>query len=179
MTALDLTTDISAIDPASFRAAMRLPATSVTVLATGKDTERNGLTVSAVCSLSDSPPMILACVNLNSHALPAIRANGAFSANFLTEAQSHIAERFAGRDKVYGAARFSFGDWGSLTTGVPVLRDALTAFDCTLEQEYESPTHAILIGKVRGIIRNGAMRSLIYSDGAFGYANRFPGNSAS
>lgn len=176
MTAIDLSTDASGIDSASFRAAMRLPATSVTVLATGTDSERNGLTVSAVCSLSDSPPMLLACVNLNSYGLPLIRKTGVFSANFLTEAQSHIAERFAGRDKVYGAARFSLGDWGTLTTGAPVLRDALSVFDCTLEREYESPTHAILIGRVRGIIRNETYRGLIYSVGTFGYAERLACN---
>lgn len=177
MTALDITPDAPDIDSASFRAAMRLPATSVTVLATGTGLDRNGMTVSAICSLSDNPPTLLACVNLNAYALPIIRANGVFSANFLSEMQSPIAERFAGRDKVYGAARFSLGDWGTLTTGAPVLRDALSVFDCTLEQEYESPTHAILLGRVRGIIRNEAYRGLVYSAGAFGYAERLAYNT--
>lgn len=123
--------------------------------------------------------MLLACVNLNSHALPRIRANGVFSANFLTEAQSDIAERFAGRHKVYGEDRFSVGDWSTLTTGAPVLLDALSVFDCMLEDEHESPTHAILIGRVQGIIRNEARRSLVYSAGAFGYAERLAGNADS
>ncbi|MGK9053006.1 flavin reductase family protein [Neorhizobium petrolearium] len=162
-----------AIDSSSFRAAMRLPATSVSVVATGTGTTRSGLTVSAVCSLSDNPPMLLACVNLNAYALPLIRANGTFSANFLTEAQSDIAERFAGRHNIHGEARFSLGDWDTLATGAPVLRDALSVFDCMLEREYESPTHAILIGRVMGIIHNETRRSLVYSAGAFGYAERF------
>ncbi|MDE1154720.1 MAG: flavin reductase family protein [Acidobacteriaceae bacterium] len=51
-----------------------------------------------------------------------------------------------------------------------MLRDALTVFDCDLETEHDSPTHAILIGRVRGIIRNDTSRSLVYSSGAFGYA---------
>lgn len=177
MTVVPFICDADSIDSASFRAAMRLPATSVTVLAAGRETERNGLTVSAVCSLSDNPPMLLACVNLNSQALPVIRRHGTFSANFLTETQSAIAERFAGRDKVYGAERFSLGDWGTLSTGAPVLRDALSVFDCALEREHESATHAILIGRVMGIMRNDAGRSLVYSAGAFGYAERLAGSA--
>ena len=156
-------------DATSFRAAMRLPATSVTVLAAGSGAERNGLTASAVCSLSDAPPMILACVNLNSAALPLIRETGCFSANFLTDAQSHVAERFAGRTRVYGADRFAEGDWQALATGAPVLMDALAVFDCSLEREHDSPTHAILIGRVMGMIRNDDRRSLVYSAGAFAY----------
>lgn len=156
------------IDAESFRAAMRLPATSVTVLATGAGMDRNGLTVSAVCSLSDNPAMVLACVNLNAYALPQIRSFGAFSMNFLASDQSAVAERFAGRDKIYGEGRFSLGDWGTLVTGAPVLKDALAVFDCALECEYESSTHAILIGRVRGIFRNDGLQGLIYSSGSFG-----------
>ncbi|MEI4487883.1 flavin reductase family protein [Frigidibacter sp. MR17.14] len=155
--------------PPDFRAAMRLPATSVTVIAAGQGDARCGLTASAVCSLSDAPPMILACVNLNSPALPVIRATGCFSANFLTDGQSHVAERFAGRTRVYGAERFDEGDWRVLTTGAPVLTDALSVFDCTLEREHDSPTHAILIGRVQGMLRNETRRSLVYSAGSFAY----------
>lgn len=154
-------------DAAGFRAAMRLPATSVTVIAAGAGEARNGLTASAVCSLSDSPPMILACVNLNASALPLIRETGAFSANFLTDAQAHIAECFAGRTKIYGAARFATGDWRRLATGAPVLGDALAVFDCELEREYDSPTHSILIGRVRGLLHNDDSRSLVYTAGSF------------
>lgn len=156
------------VDAASFRAAMRLPATSVTVIATGRGEDRHGLTASAVCSLSDAPPMILVCINLNSFALPFIRNTGAFSANFLTETQAHLAERFAGRTKVYGNDRFMGGNWQTLSTGVPVLSDALTSFDCLLEHEYESATHAILIGRVQSILHDDSARSLVYSAGVFG-----------
>lgn len=164
-----MTTLLPPPDATSFRAAMRLPATSVTVLAAGSGATRNGLTASAVCSLSDAPPMILACVNLSSAALPLIRQTGCFSVNFLTDAQSHVAERFAGRTRVYGADRFTEGDWQTLATGAPVLMDALAVFDCQLEREHDSPTHAILIGRVMGMVRNDDSRSLVYSAGSFAY----------
>jgi len=165
-----MTDDLLPVDAQRFRAAMRLPATPVTVIATGTGEARAGLTASAVCSLSDQPPMILACVNRNSPVLAEIRRNGSFSANFLSDAQSGVAERFAGRTKIYGAARFAEGPWIGLATGAPVLADALASFDCWLEGEHDSATHAILIGKVAAIRHDEAARSLVYSAGTFGAA---------
>ncbi|WP_161555965.1 flavin reductase family protein [Mangrovicoccus ximenensis] len=164
-----MTDHIPPVDAAAFRAAMRLPATAVTVIATGEGDARQGLTASAVCSLSDAPPMILACINRNSKVLPAIRANGCFSANFLTEAQSAVAARFAGMTKVYGAERFAGGAWSRLATGAPVLEDALSVFDCHLDCEHDSPTHAILIGRVAAIRQDDSARSLVYTSGTFSY----------
>jgi Conserved protein/domain typically associated with flavoprotein oxygenases, DIM6/NTAB family len=157
----------STVDAMQFRMAMRLPATAVTVIATGTDDDRNGLTASAVCSLSDSPPMILACVNLKNSALSTIRARKAFSANFLTAQQASVAELFAGRTRIYGAMRFSEGAWTTLFTGVPVLSNALAAFDCVLECEYESPTHAMLVGRVMSVLQNSDSPELVYRRGEF------------
>ncbi|OBZ95628.1 hypothetical protein ADU59_09580 [Pararhizobium polonicum] len=161
--------DTPRVDAQGFRSAMRIVATAVTVIATGEAGLRHGMTASAVCSLSDRPPMILACVNSNSTVLPHIRANGCFSANFLTETQSALAERFAGLTKVYGPDRFEAEIWGQLVTGAPVLHDALSVFDCRLECEYDSPTHTILIGRVEGMMHDPLARSLVYAGGHFSF----------
>lgn len=157
------------IDAQAFRAAMRIVATPVTVIATGEGDARHGMTASAVCSLSDQPPMIIACVNSRSAVLPYIRANGCFTANFLAEAQSALAERFAGMTKVFGPKRFELGTWGELATGAPVLQEALAVFDCRLECEYDSPTHAVLVGRVEAILHEPASRSLVYAGGRFSF----------
>ncbi|WP_342364175.1 flavin reductase family protein [Terrarubrum flagellatum] len=157
------------VDSQTFRAAMKTVATPVTVIATGEAGMRYGITASSVCSLSDQPPMILACINRNSAILPYIRANGCFSANFLAEAQSALAERFAGITKVYGPERFDFGSWGRLVTGAPVLEDALSVFDCSLDCEHDSPTHAVLIGRVEAIRQGAISRALVYARGRFSF----------
>ncbi len=72
------------MNPPGFAQQGRLPATAVTVIATGEGDARMGLTTSAICSLSDAPPMIPACINRRSPVPEPIRANGCFSANFLT-----------------------------------------------------------------------------------------------
>lgn len=156
------------IDAQIFRTAMKKVATPVTIIATGNGEIRHGMTASAVCSLSDQPPMILACVNRNSAILPHLRANGCFSANFLAEGQAELAQCFAGMTKIYGSDRFNYGAWTRLATGAPILADALSVFDCRLECEYDSPTHAVLVGRVKAIIKEDSMRALIYVGGKFG-----------
>ncbi len=162
------------VDAQTFRSAMRRVATPVTILATGQENLRHGITASAVCSLSDQPPMILACVNRTSAILPHIRANRCFSANFLSEAQSVLAQHFAGITKIYGAERFQFGSWSQLLTGAPVLEESLSVFDCGLEYEYESPTHAVLVGRVEAILQKGETRALVYAGGQFGFPAPIP-----
>lgn len=156
------------IDAQIFRAAMKKVATPVTIIATGNGDVRHGMTASAVCSLSDQPPMILACVNRNSTILPHLRANGCFSANFLDECQVELAQCFAGMTKMYGSDRFNLGTWTTLATGAPILGDTLSTFDCRLECEYDSPTHAVLVGRVEAIANEGSTRALIYAGGRFG-----------
>lgn len=162
-------TGAARVDSLTFRAAMKKVATPVTIIATGTGNLRHGITASAVCSLSDQPPMILACVNLNSTILPHIRANRCFSANFLDEDQSALAQHFAGMTKVYGPERFNLGNWGHLATGSPVLENSLTVFDCRLECEYDSPTHAVLVGRVEAILQERASRALVYAGGQFSF----------
>jgi len=166
--------DLPPVDAQVFRAAMRKVATPVTIIATGDGDVRHGMTASAVCSLSDQPPMILACVNRNSAILPHLRANGCFSANFLAEGQAELAQCFAGMTKIYGSDRFNHGAWTTLSTGAPVLADAVSVFDCRLECEYDSPTHAVLVGRVEAIVKEGTTRALVYAGGQFG----FPAHSA-
>lgn len=159
---------LTALDPAEFRAAMRRPACAVAVLATRLGDSRAGLTATAVCSLSDDPPSVLACIHQRSSALAAILKSGMFSVNDLSDAQADIAQIFAGRGGLAGDDRFDGSAWTTLATGAPVLRDALSSFDCRLASHFDHATHTILIGKVAAIATPQARRGLVYADGGFG-----------
>jgi flavin reductase (DIM6/NTAB) family NADH-FMN oxidoreductase RutF len=69
------------VSAAELRHAMGHFATGVTVITSvGADGKPVGTTANAVSSLSLDPPLLLACFDLSSHTLAAIRAHGAFSA---------------------------------------------------------------------------------------------------
>lgn len=163
-----------AISPLEFRQAMRRPANAVAIIATGAPGARVGLTMTAVCSLSDSPPSMLICVYRESAALEPIRSNGSFSVNFLGTDQADLAAVFAGRGGMRGEDRFAKGEWSTLATGAPVLTSAVASFDCHLDQEIDSPSHAVLFGRVAGLQLRPESdqplqgQGLVYCSGDFG-----------
>jgi flavin reductase (DIM6/NTAB) family NADH-FMN oxidoreductase RutF len=150
-----------------YKGLMRHLAGAVTVVTAGKQGERRGLTATAICSLSVSPPMLLACVNRRAGAHDLIISDRVFSVNVLASDQESVAGRFSGRSNLKGEERFASGTWGTLLTGAPILAGALASLDCELIEYKSVSTHTIFIGRVvSGCSRDGA-EPLIYLRGAY------------
>lgn len=162
-----MTVDLPSVTADTFRTAMRSPANAVAIITGGRPGERVGVTVTAVCSLSDTPPMVLACLYAGSSALPVLRRAGAFCLNYLSRDHADLAGVFAGRGELRGEDRFHNDFWRTGPTGAPVLRGALASFDCVLEQEIDSATHAILVGRVVDITTATDPAPLVYGQGNF------------
>lgn len=158
-----MTVDARPLDARDFKQAMRQCAGAVALVTVGAEHgKRTGLTVTSACSLSDSPPSLIVCINRNASAHARIREEGAFAINFLHEDHALLALTFSGQKGVNGDDRFAFGQWTRAVTGAPVLTDAVAAFDCTLAQEFETTTHSIFVGEVRGVSHSDAATPLVY-----------------
>jgi flavin reductase len=145
-----------------FRDGMARFAAAVTLVTTDGIGGRAGLTASSVTSVTDTPPTVLVCLNRSGHTGPILRDNGAFAVNLLAADQKALALLFS-QPWVSMAERFASGEWEALTTGAPILRHALVAFDCKLVREVEIGTHSVLFGEVVAV-RSGEPRpSLIYA----------------
>jgi cob(II)yrinic acid a,c-diamide reductase len=156
------------MDSQSFKQAMRHCAGAVALVTVGREQgRRTGLTVTAVCSLSDDPPSLLVCVNRNASAHPRINEERSFVVNFLTDEHMALALTFSGQKGVDGDDRFGFGRWTAGLTGAPVLEDALVSFECELRQEFETKTHSVFIGDVRDVNFRCDAHPLIYLRSAF------------
>ena len=145
---------------ADFRDAMRRTAAGVTVVTTEGAHGRGGLTVSTLCSLSLEPCSVIACVNLQSATLAAIRGNGIFAASILADTQAAVAQAFAGGRPA--EERFGVGAWHPLVTGSPVLEGALASFDCRLVDTHDFGSHCIIIGEVLATMHSDA-QPLVHS----------------
>jgi flavin reductase (DIM6/NTAB) family NADH-FMN oxidoreductase RutF len=148
----------------AFRSAMSLLAGGVTVVTSGRGDHRRGLTATAVCSLSMSPPMILACVNCSGAAHEAIEREGVFAINILAQDGQAISDLFAGRGDERGAEKFKVGAWGERSTGAPVLEDALFPVDCEVAFAIRRKTHTIFIGRVRDVLLGAKRPPLVHYD---------------
>lgn len=151
-----------------FKRAMRHLAAGVAIVATEHDGRRAGLTVTAVCSFSADPPMLLVCIGVGASAHDLVEASGRFSVNLLAQGQEELAQRFSGRTGMSGEDRFAAGQWRPLATGAPVLNGSLVSLDCRLAQVTSLATHSVFIGTVVDVAAGNAATPLLYAHGTYG-----------
>lgn len=158
---------LPAVTADDYRAAMRCVPAAVSVVTVGGAGDRNGLTVSSVCSLSIAPPTLLVCVHTKASALSAILETGAFAVNVLALGQEAIAEAFSGASGLRGEARFHEGHWYKGLTGMPVLSGTVCSFECEVSEHQRVATHVVLFGKVVRSLASPDAAPLLYQDGNF------------
>ena len=151
-----------AVPPTEFRATLTNLTTAVSIIATNGAAGLAGLTCSAVCSVSDTPATMIACVGRRSAAHDVIVGNGVFSINCLPATRKDLSQLFAGVGHVPMAERFTRGEWAVLSTGAPVARDALVAFDCKLADARDIGTHGVFIGCVVATTQNVSAEPLVF-----------------
>ena len=120
-------------------------ASGVTAITTREADQCMGLIATSVCSLSAAPPSLIICVNKSASAHDVILRQKYFAVNLLADNQKSVAQRFA---SYKGADRFEPALWTSLSTGAPILRDALVAFDCTVLAVHDGFSHSIIVGEI-------------------------------
>ncbi|MDE1996609.1 MAG: flavin reductase, partial [Rhizobiaceae bacterium] len=113
-----------------FRNAMSRMASAVSIVTTNGPAGMAGFAATAVCSVTDSPPTLLVCLNRNASVHPAVTENGVVCVNVLSEGHKELSRLFGGKTPV--AERFAAADWSELSTGAPALEDALVSFDCRI-----------------------------------------------
>jgi flavin reductase (NADH)/flavin reductase len=148
-----------------FKAGMRKLAAAVTLITVYGAEGRNGLTATAVCSVSAEPPHLLCCVNRTATAFATLRAVKIFAVNVLKPEHQALAERFARPPA--GEDRFAGGDWTMSPAGAPVLESALAWFDCRLVNLTEVGSHGIALALVTACGFEDGGSHLLYADGTY------------
>lgn len=151
--------DVSATD---FREGMSCLGAAVSLITSGGPEGRHGMTASAVCSITDSPPTLLVCVNQKNRSHDVFNGNGNLCVNVLAGRHIALADTFAGRGDT---TRFESGTWTTLATGAPVLADAMVAFDCRIIERRAIGTHSVFYARVVGMLKSAqAAETLIWFD---------------
>src|SRR5271165_3215985 len=127
---------------------MRTLSSGVAIVACGDGERRTGCTVTALSSLSLTPPTLIVCLAKSSSTLAGLREAGAFAVSLLAARHEALAKRFSGRGGVRGPRRFDVGDWTTMATGAQALPDAVAVFDCLVEDIIERHSHSIVLGAV-------------------------------
>ena len=163
--------DAAGLDADAFVNVMKRAVTSVNIVTTDGIAGRFGLTVSAFCSVSANPPLVLVCINRRSPACRAIVENRRFCVNVLAAEQQPLAEKFAGMPGHGKPYEFDNDTWTAGCTGSPVLERAVASFDCNLTTAVDAGTHTIFTGLVQGASACDD-EPLLYSNRNFGRIER-------
>lgn len=146
-----------------FRDAMSRLGAAVNIVTSDGPHGRHGFTASAVCSVTDSPPTLLVCVNRDNESHDVLRGNGVLCVNTLTPIQRSLSPIFAGMLPGDSSdLRFESGAWGRLATGAPVLEEAAASFDCRITDMVEVGTHTVFFAEVAAIATGADLAGLIY-----------------
>jgi flavin reductase len=154
-------------DKLVYRNAMARLSAAVNVVTTNGAGGRHGMTVSAVCSVTDDPPTLLVCINRGSAGNSVLKANNVLCINVLNSHHADLSARFAG-----GSSEMDdrFGDpklWSELHTGSPVLNDAAVAIDCRIASISEVGTHSVFFCEVADVHISSTSGALIWFNRAY------------
>ncbi len=152
-----------AVDKDVFRDVIGHFATGVSVITVRDAGADFGVTVSAVCSVSLEPPMLLVCLNRTSRTQGAVARAGSFAMNILGRGQTELARRFAtDRDDKFDGVDVTYGKLGH-----PMLSVAIAHVECRVVEQATGGTHTIFIAEVKRAQRFEG-EPLLYFRGEFG-----------
>lgn len=160
----------------SFCEAMRGMANSVVLVTTWFQGQPWGLTVSACCSVSAAPPMLLISIGAHTVTARAIHECGRFGVNILSDKQVGLAQFGARPQSPKFCQEHCECDTLSLERA-PVIQSAVAHFSCRTEQEITAADHLIYIGAVENVSRSTGGRPLLHYERHFHTLHEEPLNS--
>lgn len=149
------------IDPELFRRVLGRVAAPVSVVTAHEDAGPHGTTVSAFCSLSLQPPMVLVALDRSSDLLGLIERTGRYGINVLARGQEPFAERFARK----GRGKFEGVEWHP-ERGLPRLPGIQAWLACDVGELLPGGDHVIATGHVVGADHREA-EPLVYQERTF------------
>ena len=159
--------ELSVADGKLYRDAMARYAGHVQLVTTAFAGERRGLAVTAACSVSDSPPTVLVCLNHGKEKNHIFFESGIFALNSLAAHHQDLSHAFSGLEKLTMEERFARGNWDTLVTGAPALVDAIATYDCRIVKMVPHASHTIVVGEVAALRLGGPNPALVYMDRSY------------
>ncbi len=145
-----------------FRDAMASLSAAVNIVTTNGVAGRCGMTATAVCSVTDTPPTLMVCINRNSAMNEVFQQNGRLCVNILNHAQEEMACHFAGMTECGMEERFSWNIWTQGVLGQPMLKEALANLEGEITDVQPVGTHYVYLVEMKQIIVRDEGHGLIY-----------------
>lgn len=117
-----------AVDKQDFRDAMARLGSAVNIITTDGPAGRAGFTASAVCSVTDTPPTLLVCLNRSASVYSVFQQNQTLCVNTLCADHESLSNLFGGKSRWKCASQLPVGQlWSPVPRCSVVLLPLLTA----------------------------------------------------
>jgi flavin reductase (DIM6/NTAB) family NADH-FMN oxidoreductase RutF len=143
-------------------------ASGVTVLTTRSNNSDLGMTVSAFCSLSLEPPMVLSCIARTADLHDLLPRGQRVVFNILSASQEALSRRFSEEE---GSRRFEGIGFQREHNGIAVLDDVLAWIEGHVVQQFDGGDHSIFIAEVDNA-SSSDLRPLLYYRGGYAELER-------
>jgi flavin reductase (NADH) len=140
---------------------------AVSVITTDGPRGRAGITVSAVCSVTDSPPTLLVCVNKSSYLHDLLEENKDVCVNVLGADHEELALDFAGASGASMEQRFRRGAWDFDSEAAPVLEDAIASVLGRIVTIDARGSHSVMFVEVHRVLVRESVTALVYFNRQF------------
>jgi flavin reductase (DIM6/NTAB) family NADH-FMN oxidoreductase RutF len=156
------------IDADSFRAALGRFASGITIVTARDEKGRDhGMTVSAFCSVSLEPPLVLVSIGHDASMHGLLMDVDQIGISVLANSQEPLSRRFADPE----SDRFDGVGYMRGESGVALLDDALVHLECSVSARHEAGDHTLLVCAVdRAEASDG--RPLLYYRGGYAQLER-------
>lgn len=152
------------IDPRELRNAFGRFATGVCVITASPEGQAPfGMTVNSFSSVSLDPPLLLWNLQNDSDCFEAFEKTDRFAVNVLAHDQMAMSNQYAKKN----AHELDVAHYEEGELGLPVLHDALTAFECMVWERYPGGDHVILVGEVKAMHDSEHGKPLLFFSGGY------------
>lgn len=152
------------LDPREFRNALGRFTTGVCVITAEQDGKPFGMTVNSFASVSLDPALVLWSIQKDSECAPVFEGVTRYGINILNEDQQDTSNQYAKK----GEHDLIEGTFRQGASGAYVLKDAMTSFECEVEQRIDAGDHIVLLSKVLDMTNDPADRNpLIFFSGKY------------
>ncbi|MBP6863087.1 MAG: flavin reductase [Neisseriaceae bacterium] len=148
----------------AFRNAMAQLSAAVNILTTSGPEGDYGITMTAICSVTDTPPTILACINGQSTLNGILRAQSDVCVNILGSHQQDMANHFSGRTGLNMSERFATEGWHQNAHGQWYVAGAVAHLSGKVSDLKEVGTHTVFLIELHDIQFDDAPEALVYFD---------------
>ncbi len=158
------------IDADTYRSALGLWVTGVTIITARAGDEIHGMTASDFAGVSLDPPLVMVCADKQANTLGVIEKGRNLCVNLLASDQHTLSNKFASKKEEW--TRFEGLDCATAKTGAPLIPGALASLDCELVALHEAGDHVIVVGQVEEVVLGRGDPLVYYTGGYRGLAEK-------